>query len=201
MRFDFKRGFGWSELIAGIALILSIIVAIDNFIPEKPKLKIHTETLASGIFDDTDGSTKLFSFSKAIITNDGDKSVTYHGIKQHKEFGLIMFLKTDGRFENNANVSYMISDMPDNFTIQDIERNPSVLRKIEDKGLDHLFFQNKSIEPGESVTITLIAIFNIFKLGGDYKTIFFSPKLLFSDNSELELFGAGDLTRYKKYFK
>ncbi|WP_200974853.1 hypothetical protein [Echinicola sp. 20G] len=202
VKFNFKREFGWSDIIALLAFILAIIVAVHDFFPDKPELIKRNETLSSGVFEDSDGKVKAFGFSKAIITNDGNKPVTYLGIKKHERFGLIMTKDIDDTItENNTNINFLISDLPEDFTLEDINKSPYILKSIQNKGLEHLFFQNIKINPGESKIITLIVVFDIFNEIKPIQGIFFSPVLEFSDGSKLDMFGYLDFSDFSKLFK
>lgn len=190
--FNFKREFGWSDIIAVTALILAAISIYQQYKSNSTEVLIQNDKLLSANFVDKDGQKKYFGYQRATIINSGNKSVTLLGLKPNENTGLILTQEYGAKNLEKDKLKCEIFQIPDSILSDRLFSKEKNLWDFKDQGLEKLSVMNKVIQPGEVYTLNIGTVYDLYSdKSKHYKTIIFSSELIFSNGQKL-LFGVAD---------
>ncbi|MDO3695924.1 hypothetical protein QVZ41_13820 [Wenyingzhuangia sp. chi5] len=192
--FNFKAEFGWSEVIALIALIgagISLIIQINS---NNPDLSLKNTSLVGTTFIDKNGDKYHFGFYRTTIINNGEKSVTLLGLKPHENSGLISTTERGSNKLTEGLIQYKIFQIPDSILVDHLIKGQLLISEFENQGLEKLSMINKVIGPGEIFTLNIGVIYDFYSDNSkDYSSFIFSSQLEFSNEEKFNFGTAGDI--------
>lgn len=192
--FKFKKEVGWSELISVLALIFAIFSTISQLTSNKPKLSLQNSSYFGTEFIDYNGKKYHFGFYKTTIINNGDKAVTFLGLKPSEETGLIITKTKKTDFVKTDNVPYKIFQIPDEILIDHLIKGKLNISAFKNEGLEKLSIINKVIEPGEVYAFNLGIIIDFYSSKSEsYDAFFFTSNLIFSNGDKFKFGTSGNI--------
>ncbi len=196
--FNFKKEFGWSEIIAIAAFLLAAFSLYLQYISNKAEVSLTNDKLISSVFTDKDHIRKFFGYQRATISNNGNKPVTLLGLRPHEKLGLILTQEVGIENLEKDKIPFKIFQIPDTILSERLFSNEKNLWDFQDQGLEKLSVINKVINPGEVYTLHIGTVYDIFADSTKhYQTVIFNSELVFSNGQKL-LFGAADANLPKK---
>lgn len=190
--FNFKKEFGWAELIAILALVFSLLAYFND---KKDDVSLVSTTPISVLYTE-DNNNIYFIYCRSTIINNGNKPITLLGFAPHEKLGLSLVAKNGSQSLSKEVIPYEIFQIPDSILTNDLFSRQENLRQFKNQGLEKLSLINKTINPGE-VYLLNIGIKYYLPTNGNtkYTSLIFSGQLNFSNGKTL-LFGAGGNINY-----
>jgi len=194
--FNFKKEFGWSEMIALVALLFAVFSLCLQYMSNKADISLTNDKLISANFIDRDGKKKHFGFYRATISNNGNKSVTLLSLKPHETLGLILTTEEGSTKATQDGVAYKIFQISDTVLSDRLFSKEKNLWDFKDQGLEKLSLINKVINPGEVYTLNVGTVFDLFAdTTKHYSSMIFTTQLCFSNGQKLNFGAGGDIKR------
>lgn len=163
IKFNFRKEIGWAEIIAVIAILISIGPFVIDFLSYKSqdsKIVITQETPKVFFYKDSnDGKRKMFTYNRLSITNTGGKTVTLNGFYPGKEPPLILNV-VNGKLTNK---DVVFSIYPIDFLMNDIVENPDKIYSLKKTNFEALSIINESIDPGTTKVLNYGFVFEPFE--------------------------------------
>ncbi len=195
--FNLKKDIDWGHITSFAALFLAGLSLYLQYLSNKAEVTITHDVLVSAPFIDKDSVRKFFGYHRATIVNNGNKSVTLHGIKPYNDSELILSQEVGKDFEKDK-ISFKIFQIPDTILSKLLFSNEKYLWNFQDHGLEKLSVINKVINPGEAYMLNIGTVYDIFSdTSKHYSTIIFTSHLHFSNGQKL-LFGFADVDLHKQ---
>lgn len=188
--FNFRMEFGWAEIIALIALIIS---CYNYYIDTKADLIISNTTSVSALYTNKNGSINYFIFHRGVIINNGNKPVTLLSFVPHNDFGLT--LVNANKSSSNAikkDLPFEIFQIPDSVFTDALFKKQENLLQFTHQGLEKQSYINQLIAPGESYTITLGVKYTL-PADKSVRFLVFAGELKFSNRKSISFGSGGDI--------
>lgn len=191
--FNFKKEFGWAELIAIFALIFSLLAYFND---KKDDISLVSTTPSSVLYAENNRNI-YFIHCRSTIVNNGNKSITLLGFAPHEKLGLSLVAKNGSQSLSKEAIPYEIFQIPDSILTNDLFSCQENLKQFKDQGLEKLSLINKTINPGEVYLLNIgIKYYLPESESTKYTSLIFSGQLNFSNGKTL-LFGAGGDINYQ----
>ena len=191
--FNFKKEFGWAELLATLALIFSLLAYFND---KKDDISLVTTTPLSMLYTE-DSNDIFFIYCRSTIINNGNKPITLLGFSPHEKLGLSLVAKNGSQSLSKESIPYEVFQIPDSILTNDLFSNQENLKQFRNQGLEKLSLMNKTINPGEVYLLNIgIKYYFSEHRKMQYTSLFFSGQLNFSNGKTL-LFGAGGNINYQ----
>jgi hypothetical protein len=188
--FKFKKEIGWGELIALIAIGISLYTFYFQIQLNRPEIFLKYDKVIGCFFPDKDKKRKFFCYNRAIISNNGQKATTLVGLKPAENVGLLFVKERGAQNINRQNTNFKIFQIPDSIMSGRLISNGRNLWDFQDQGLERLSLLNQKIEPGQVFILNIGVIVDAFSDTSKQYEVIFVSQLEFSDGSK-HFFGFG----------
>lgn len=181
--FRFEVKFGWSELIALIALIVAAFTCWQDFKDKKADIQVSTELNEGGPYQDVVSKQwQNFSYYRIRISNNGGRKLTLVGMRSSKDAPLpneMTYAIINGKAKKVPAVFFLLEK-----PLSEFKKQPEMISKLKEVGLEELGLINKSLEPGDYKDINLGVLLKPYKhMEKTYDFVFVDLELVFSDGS------------------
>lgn len=196
--FKFEKQAGWGEIIAFIALIVAALSLYLQITSNRAEISMTNDKLISANFTDKDGKKKFFGFYRALIANNGNKSVTLVGLKPHEKLGIVLTTQYGSNSLTKGGIPFKIFQISDTILSDRLFSKENNLWEFEDQGLEKLSLLNKVINPGEVYTLNIGTVFDLYAdTTKNYSSMIFTTQLHFSNGQKFDFGAGGDIDRNK----
>lgn len=185
--FSFRENkFGWTQLIAVLALIVSICsplyMSYQGRKNAEPRVIVEEDTPFTGSFyDDTLSKWRFFTYNRILITNKGGRTVTLIGMYPSKDLPVIIPSMSNTIVDKR--ISYSIFPLEE--MKEDIIKDPMKLARFKNFGLERLSVLNIPIEPGKTIIKNYGIIFDTYSdKDRTADLLFFGLDLKFSEGNK-----------------
>ena len=176
----FEKKFGYPELIALIAIIVSVISYRQSNKASLPSIEVNEDLAGAGVYDSDDEGKKYFSYTRIMIANQGGKAVSLIGVKAPEESLFPnMFL---GRVRADSTEEIPVEIFLVDEYLEVIKEDTSLVSSFESMGREELSLLNRTVSPGKPIILNIGTRFNISAADTlEIREVFAQYELVFSN--------------------
>lgn len=182
LRFESK--FGWSEVIAGLALVVAAAAWHQSWSANRPIIRVTDFPVGIGpIQDEGDQQYVFVGLMPLVFSNDGGRTTTLLVLRENGDVPPALFVSDgDLLLLDPPGHDFFLTDHP----IDTFQEWQAFLPTRKEMHLDHPSALNRGIRPGESVTLFLGITANVYEgLQRTADTVLVALEAEFTDGSEV----------------